>query len=302
MASSQKTLIPGFSMEKNPAVCLVYNVTGTGRTSLTRTKASQTILPKASAAGAAKPATLAKLKPLKLCADGDSWVNILWPLSSGLGHEMTFYDVIQQKYQTAIDVAFPGDTFQQMRAAKDYRQPIGAGTIDFFIFSGGGNDVLGGGALVNLLRWRDEGNGSSDPEKYIFLDLLDDTIKRLREGYIEIAKDVKAKSHPKNTLMLVHGYDYPKPRAGGVWIGKPFASRGYNLTADKDLIAAIIRLLVDRFYEMLHDVISKTSNVIVIDLRGTVRNRWNDELHPKTAASKDIAAKFIRVFDPAPFA
>ena len=50
----------------------------------------------------------------------------------------------------------------------------------------------------------------------------------------------------------------------GVWIGKPFASRGYSLTADKELIGGIIKLLVNSFYEMLDDVTSKTSNVIVV--------------------------------------
>jgi hypothetical protein len=69
---------------------------------------------------------------------------------------------------------------------------------------------------------------------------------------------------------------------------------------DTELIAAILKYLVDQLYDMLASVAAKRKNVIVVDVRNVVGGRWNGELHPKAAASKDIAARFISVFDPPP--
>jgi hypothetical protein len=40
-------------------------------------------------------------------------------------------------------VAWPGDTFEQMLSKRDYRQKIQSAIFDYFVFSGGGNDLLG---------------------------------------------------------------------------------------------------------------------------------------------------------------
>ena len=282
-----------FRLEKNPAICLVYDVYDRrGRTISRQTVMEQYLL---------EERTAWRRQPMraatgpKLCADGDSWINILWPLSALLGHQKTFFDVLQERYQTA-DVAYPGDTFKQILIEKDYRQPIQSGIFDFFIFSGGGNDVLGGGALVELLRWRSEGGGSSDPVKYLFAPLLKQTLDGLRDGYMDIADDVRMKSSGK-TRMLVHGYDYPIPRSGGAWIGKPFQARGYDLRVDKQLITGILKYLVDQFYSMLDTVQRRRRNVSVVNLRNICAGRWNDELHPKAAASRDLADKFRTLID-----
>ncbi|TKT76147.1 hypothetical protein [Aquamicrobium sp. LC103] len=280
-------------LEKNPSVCLVYDVYDEKGRLVPRREMMERYLQEDR--GAFRRRTLRSAAGSKLCADGDSWINILWPLSAALGHHRTFFDVLQERYRTT-DVAYPGDTFQQMLAEKDYRQPIQSGIFDFFIFSGGGNDVLGGGALVELLRWKADGGGSTDPKKYLFTTLLKQTLDRLRDGYMEIADDVRAKSSGR-TRMLVHGYDYPIPRGDGVWIGRPFQSRGYDLRTDKQLIAAILKHLVDRFHSMLDTVQRRKRNVTLVDLRGICNGRWNDELHPKLAASRDFALRFREILD-----
>ena len=290
-----KQAVANLRLEKNPSICLVYDVYDSRGKALAPKQVYDEYLIEERTSW--RRQSMKEAVGPKICADGDSWINILWPFSALLGHQKTFFDVIQEDYRTT-DVAYPGDTFQQMLLEKDYRGPIGSGIFDFFIFSGGGNDVLGGGALVELLRWKTDGGGSTDPKRYLFLPLLKSALDGLRAGYLEIADDVKAKSTNK-THMLVHGYDYPIPRPDGVWIGKPFHSKGYDLRRDKELIAAILKHLVDQFYSMLEGVARSRRNVTVVNLRNVCAGRWNDELHPKAAASKDFSMKFRSIIDTA---
>lgn len=298
MSTSQKNAarLAGFRIEKNPTTCLVYDVWGTGRKTYTRDTLRKEILKPERAL----PKRLAKKESvIKICGDGDSWINILYPYSSIFGYQKTFFDVLQDVYPST-DVAWPGDTFQQMLLEKDYRAPIGSATFDYFIFSGGGNDVLGGGALVNLLRWKDEARGSSDPKAYVYGQLLRRVLEVLRSGYLEIAADVRARSSGR-THMLVHGYDYPIPRADGIWLGRPFQAKGYSLQKDKALIAAVLKHLVDEFYGMLESVARRSRNVTVVELRNSVKGRWHDELHPRQTASQEIAGIYRRIIEPGVF-
>jgi hypothetical protein len=102
--------------------------------------------------------------------------------------------------------------------------------------------------------------------------------------------------------MLVRGYDIPTPRKDGIWLGGPFLRPGYSLTADRALIQGILTFLVGEFYDLLARVAKRKDNVTVVDLRGSVRGRWADELHPKEAASIDIAARFSAIFGPSTLA
>ncbi|MDX0116491.1 hypothetical protein GOC07_30580 [Sinorhizobium meliloti] len=276
-------------LEKDPAICLVYHVKDRRNRYIQKEEALQLY------AAASRDAAAARKSNIRICADGDSWINILWPLSGLAGYQPTLYDFLEGWYY-APNVAYPGDTFEQMLVKKDFRSLVKSASFDFFIFSGGGNDVLGGGALTQLLRARSSGT-PNDPGSFIRLDILDRTIRKLEDGYNEIARDVAILSSPKRTQLLVHGYDVPKPVQGGVWLGGPFTRRGFSLTQDITIIESILTYLVDRFYEMLERVEGAHDNTTVVHLKDVVGNRWNDELHPKRAASQDLAKKFSNVID-----
>lgn len=287
--------LPGRSMKKDPEVALAYRIFGPNgrdetdelRARLRAARQSREIAPAANL--------------VRVCADGDSWINILWPWSTLFGHEKTFFDVIEENVSYySRSVGYPGDTLADMLAARDYRQPLGSGIFDYFIFSGGGNDVLGGSALVALLRDRQAVGSSPDPHDCIDPDALATAVATLASNYDFIARDVRAAD--TGVTMLVHGYDYPAPRAGQPWLAVPFTAKGYDLTADKELIAAILRHLVDAFYDMLEGVAGKHAHVQVVNLRNVVDGRWNDELHPQEAASVDLAAKFTERMPTAPVA
>ncbi|MBL6430361.1 MAG: hypothetical protein HPM95_00565 [Alphaproteobacteria bacterium] len=150
------------------------------------------------------------------------------------------------------------------------------------------------------LRDRQAVGSSPDPHDCIDPDALASAVATLASGYDFIARDVRAAD--TGVTMLVHGYDYPAPRAGEPWLAVPFTAKGYDLTVDEELIAGILRHLVDAFYDMLEGVAGKHAHVQVVNLRNVVDGRWNDELHPQEAASVDLAAKFTDRMPAAPVA
>lgn len=283
--NSRSAVLNNTSFEKDPDVCLVYNAFGLDGGALKKEEIFGRLPSTAKREEALK--TLAEQAGLKICADGDSWINILFEISQAFGYEKTFFDVLEGHYYSA-STAWPGDTFDQMLLEKTFKVHIDSGIFDFFIFSGGGNDMLGGGALGKLLKNKADGAGASDPEQYLKLDRIVSAVDKLRSGYLEIAQIVRVRSPATN--MLVHGYDYPVAKADGPWLGTPFIQRNFDLQQDKALIAKILKYLVDRIYGMLGDVALKSNNVTVVDLRNVVKGRWADELHPKREASEDIAA------------
>jgi hypothetical protein len=285
----------GYDLVRDPSVSLVYNVIGHGGNRASR----RLFFEGAFAQERGLVGQKVDQSNVKICADGDSWINILWPWSSILGYHRTLFDVIQSKGYYTVDVAYPGDTFQMMLAEKDYQGSIMSGIFDFFVFSGGGNDFLGGGALYDVLKWQEDGGGSTDPRQYLYLDALEERLGILRAGYITIADEISEWSGEK-TRMLVHGYDYPVPRKNGPWLGRPFESKGYDLVESALIIEKILTYLVDSFYEILHDVATaaRARNVTVVNLRNVCANRWFDELHPTTPASIDFAQKYLGVIGP----
>lgn len=289
------TALSNSRFEKDPDICLVYKLFGLNGAELTKHDTACEVPSAQTSKELLKK--FAQPSGIKICADGDSWINILIEISHLFGYQKTFFDVLEGHYKSA-STAWPGDTFDQMLQEKTFKVHIDSGIFDYFIFSGGGNDILGGGALKKLLKRKSEGGGSSDPERYLSLDGVDSALQKLRSGYLEIAQYVKVRS-PK-TQMLVHGYDYPVARANGPWLGKPFIQHQFDLQQDSALIARIFKHLVDGFYGMLDDIAQSNSNVTVINLRNAVKGRWTDELHPTREASEDIASIYRGVMKAPP--
>jgi hypothetical protein len=221
---------------------------------------------------------------VRLCGEGDSWLNLLSNIS---GFPKTLFDILGETFPTR-NLAFPGDTFDHVLAEKQYKSVLQSGLYRVFVFSGGGNDILGGGGLTSLLRKKSEGHGSSDPADYVNQPVMRQVLDRLAKGYRQVAKEAKA--FEPGVLMLTHGYDYALPRKDGKWLGTPLQAKGY--AHDEPIAPKIIAFLVDQFNAVLDSVAQDNAHVRHIDVRGTVKARWHDELHPKEPAARDVAALF----------
>ncbi len=288
----EATVLNNTRYEKDPNRCLAYHVLDDNRVPLTQ----EQVAVEWSASGKGEDAHPIRIRrsPIRICASGDSWINVVIEVSRYLGYNKTFFDILECYYQTASS-AWPGYTFDDLIEQKPFRVHVDTGVYDYFVFSGGGNELLGGCALSRLLKDRSAVLGSDRPEDYLHMDRLEAVLEKLKKGYIEIAEHV-LKQAPR-TQLLVQGYDYPVAHSDGPWFGRPFAKRNFRFEADKELINAILTYLVDRFYGFLHDVDSQFPNVTVVDIRNMVRGRWTDEFHPEVEASKDIAGYYRNVID-----
>ncbi|PVB59863.1 hypothetical protein [Labrenzia sp. 011] len=288
----EATVLNNTRFEKDPNKCLVYHILDDNRTPLT----PEQVAVEWSAIGKGDDALPygSCRSPVSICAGGDAWVNVLIEVSRFLGYNKTFFDVLEGYYETA-STAWPSITFDEVVKRKPFRLHVDSGRFDYFVFSGGGNEILGCGVLQKLLKDRGAGNGSRKPEDYLMPDRLDAILSKLKDGYLDIAQYVQNTS--PGTQMLVHGYDYPVARADGPWLGRPFVRRSFDMGADRELIADILAHIIDRFYEVLEEISEKHANVTVVDIRNTVRGRWTDEMHPELEASKDIAAFYRNVID-----
>jgi hypothetical protein len=225
-------------------------------------------------------------KSVRLCGEGDSWLNLLWHVT---GLPKTLLDVLDETYEVNM-LAKPGDTLETVLEEVAYESVLESGRYLVFIFSAGGNDFIGGGGLASLLKNKSDGHGSTDPAAYLDQSKLSQVMSKLEKGYRTVARQVK--QFEPRILMLIHGYDHALPRKNGKWLGKLMAARGY--AHDEPLARQIIAHLVDAFNAMLKRVDADFAHVRHVDVRGTVNGRWHDELHPKEPAARDIAKLFER--------
>ncbi|WP_299479870.1 hypothetical protein [uncultured Roseibium sp.] len=288
----EATVLNNTRYEKDPNRCLAYHVLDDTRAPLSQEQVA--VEWSASGKGDDAQAIRVRRSPMRVCAGGDSWINVVIEVSRYLGYNKTFFDILEGYYQTASS-AWPGHSFDDMISEKPFRVHVDTGVYDYLVFSGGGNEVLGGVALTKILKDRSAALGSDQPEDFLQMDRLEAILEKLKDGYVEVAEYLRKRA--PRTQLLVHGYDYPVAQSDGPWFGRPFVKRNFRFEADKELITGILHYLVDRFYGFLQEVDDQYPNVTLVDIRNVVRGRWTDEFHPDLDASKDIAGFYRNVID-----
>jgi hypothetical protein len=228
----------------------------------------------------------------QIVAEGDSWFRLppyIYP--------KTCIDFLQEAGYPINNLAQWGDTLEKMLQDGDFWSPIDNGA-DLLLFSAGGNDILGNGALASFLNLYDGGHAKpSDAPYYLkqaFYDNLDIVVSNIETGLIQ---PMAARHTGKRIIM--HGYDYVIPRPHGPWLGSAMEFNGLDPTFHAALCQAIVRLMINAFNAKLQALASRYGKVFIyLDLRGTVgKNEWFDELHPKEIAARKIAAKFAKAID-----
>lgn len=210
-------------------------------------------------------------------SEGDSWFQFPVLLKDVIDNLTGDYAIL------SLDAA--GDTLQQMVNQGEYLTGLTETGASVFLFSAGGNDVLGGGNLKAHLRTFDSTLSPADHILPSFNQLLDHAIAL----YDRILRDVE--KLPGGVHTICHGYDWALPN-GGKWLGEPMAARGI---VDPAFQAAIVRVMIDRFNARLAGLAKHFKRVTFLDVRGVVGakpSRWHDELHPTNAGYADVAARF----------
>ena len=215
-------------------------------------------------------------------SEGDSWFQYPLKLEDVIDHLMNHYAIL------SLDAA--GDTLQNMFEQGEYLGAIQETKASVFLFSGGGNDVLGGGNLAAHLRDFDPALSPADHILPSYRAVLDHAIAL----YDRIFRSVE--DAPGEVLTLCHGYDRPIPN-DGKWLGRPMQQRGIT---DRSFQKTITDTMVERFNARLKKLADTFPRVEYIDLRGVVGDdpaRWDDELHPTSAGYADVATRFQAVIE-----
>jgi hypothetical protein len=207
-----------------------------------------------------------------LAAEGDSWFQ----------YPLLLKDLIDQ---LSDDYAIycrseAGDTLDNMVKRREYLDALERTGGRILLLSGGGNDMVAGGALAEHLRDFDKNLAPVEYLRTSFGGILDGAISNIEK----IVRDV-GRAFP-NAAVICHGYDYAIP-ADGKWLGTPMKTRGIK---DRTLQKKIAEIMVDRLNLRLRRLADQTPRVTFVDCRNVVGDgRWHDELHPTDAGYADVA-------------
>jgi lysophospholipase L1-like esterase len=223
---------------------------------------------------------------IRLVAEGDSWFNYPFVVDDLVDHLWKDH---------LIDcVSAPGDTLARMALEPDHLVAVERSRPNLLIVSGGGNDLLGAGPDGrSLLRLMAEGaprarRGPLLDERLLgrFAERFEANLERLCGEALAVRPGMKA---------LLHGYDYPRPRAGGPLLGGPLEAAGVD---DPDRRAAICRRLIDRLNDSVAAVARRSGGAVGhLDLRGAAPADdafWLDEIHPNSRGFAIVAERFRR--------
>lgn len=229
--------------------------------------------------------TLGGFNGLILAEEGDSWTQ----------YPVLLKDIVDQLDQDD-DVAIystgaAGDIVANMAHQKDYLKALSRSGARGMILSGGGNDLLGDGALEKVLLPFEPGKA---PEDLLDQDALSHILGAVIGHFRTILSDIAAAD--PGVRVFGHGYDLPYPADGGKWLGKPLQRCGIPLDVGRE----VIRVIIDLFNTSLNGLQSEKTNFVYTDLRGKVGlgpNSWFDELHPRNAGYARAATALRATID-----
>lgn len=216
---------------------------------------------------------------IRIVSEGDSWFQYPFLLA----------DVIDQlsKPYAIYSLGAGGDWLRDITEQDEFMQAIRAEEPDFFLVSGGGNDLVGN--LPDVLRPYDAG---LKPEEYLN-DKFQVFLDAIAGMYIKLFDQVRGEF--PGVRILCHGYNYAIPN-GQKWLGQPMEE---NLKIeDKHLQEAILRVIMNRFNETMIALTLPLVGVHFIDCRDSfTRDEWYDELHPVDRGFEKVAMRFKSVLE-----
>jgi len=217
--------------------------------------------------------------PIRIVSEGDSWFQYPFILDDVIDHLMAEPDL------AVLSLDAGGDLISGMIASGEYLTAIEAEQPSVFLISGGGNDMVGDGRLSSRLHAFAPDRRPQDYPNAEF----DAFLLEMRDSYRRLFASVKALV--PGIHIFCHAYDYPRPRAGGDWLGQPMRRNGIT---DETLQLQVMAVVMDRVAALLAGVVTEFSGVTFLDLRGRVApGEWYDELHPTSRGFKRVADVFL---------
>jgi CHAT domain/FHA domain/Cytosol aminopeptidase family, N-terminal domain len=217
-------------------------------------------------------------KGLKLLAEGDSW--FLYPilLRDVVDHLNADYAIYSE--------AAAGDTLENMVRGSAYLESlIEQHGFHGLLLSAGGNDIAGDPLRTYLVS----GLPPATSADKILGQPFDRFLAQVQVQFDTVIARLTRKS--PDLKIFCHGYDWPFPLGGGIWLEPAFTAAGIV----SDARAPVLKLMIDRFYDMLHTLAQAyPGRVFIVDCRGSVGrpDQWFDELHPMDQGFARVADRF----------
>lgn len=188
-----------------------------------------------------------------------------------------------------------------------------------FVFSAAGNDIIGespdtGRAELDGLVKGFNGD-INDVEGHVDRPALVARLKELKEAYSRVISTIRADPSFTRLPIIIHGYDVPYPYPWGEndkrtpfyllgrndkWLGSVFDNKDIP---NKPLGRAILEVLIDALYKMLHELAGdpRKTHVWVVNCRGSLPELtdWNDEIHGTSTSYRGVADRFIGILNQA---
>ncbi|MEE8136874.1 MAG: serine protease [Thermodesulfobacteriota bacterium] len=214
----------------------------------------------------------------KIVSEGDSWFQYPFFLHDLIDH------LIDDDKLAVYSLGAGGDLLRDMTTKAEYVAIIKQENPSYFLISGGGNDLVGGGGLSEKVKMFDPNRKPKDYLTEQFAVFEDE----IRSQYQRLFSNLTTEF--PNLKTLCHGYDYIVPK-GGKWLGAPLERNGIN---DSKLQREILIVIMDRMNDIISNAADQFPNITYLKLTDIVpRNGWYDELHPKSSNFGALAAVFM---------
>lgn len=215
---------------------------------------------------------------IRVVSEGDSWFNYPTKLPEVIDHIFDDFSIFSMGYG--------GDWLANIYKEQEYLQAIRLYRPEVFLISGGGNDLVGGKRMMEVLhRYKAGASGNELVKADVFQSILDD----FSLIYSTMFKQIELEF--PDLKIICHGYDFPYFEGQEKkWFGVPFKRKGIKSLQVRNEIG---EHLINHFNQMLYNVSNDFKNVSFLNNTGLVpRDQWKDELHPNDKGFALVAEKF----------
>jgi hypothetical protein len=157
-----------------------------------------------------------------------------------------------------------------------------------FLFSGGGNDLVGNQFCI----WLKDYKAGMQATDMINSERFNAVLEIVQAGYCDLLEIRNAESHA--TKVFLHSYDNAVPDGRGVcgygpWLKPSLDFRGVPPSLQKDVVKEVLL----RFDTKLRQVAAAYREVYVVPTQGTLKDEeWSNEIHPDFDGFDKLAEKF----------